>query len=95
MSRKRRPNAEQQGHDQRAINACIVIIDGIASRYPERVILAMALRLLTEFGNTPLEQPKPRVRKPKAAQVKVEFHGFADGKSAAANDTRELAHHSV
>jgi hypothetical protein len=69
MSRKRTPSPEQQGHDQRAINACVTIIDGIASRYPERDSLSMALRCLTEFGNARLEQPKPRTRKPKAQPV--------------------------
>lgn len=75
MPRVRKPNPEQQGHDQRAINACVVIIDGIATRYPERDSLSMALRCLTEFGNARLEQPKPRVRKPKST-VAVDPGGF-------------------
>lgn len=94
MARVRKPSPEQQGHDQRAINACVTIIDGIASRYPERDSLSMALRCLTEFGNARLEQPKPRTRKAKGAPLVVEM--YRDGKSAAANDdARELAHHSV
>jgi hypothetical protein len=88
MSRKRTPSPEQQGHDQRAINACVTIIDGIASRYPERDSLSMALRCLTEFGNARLEAPKPRTRKSKAAPT------YRDGESAAAN-MRELTRHGV
>ena len=91
MPRKRTPSPEQQGHDQRAINACIVIIDGIASRYPGRDSLSMALRCLTEFGNARLEQPKPRTRKPKPVEATLPTPGYRDGKSAAAHDdTREL-----
>jgi hypothetical protein len=98
MPRSRKPSVEQQGHDQRAVNACIVIIDGIASRYPERDSLSMALRCLTEFGNARIEQPKPRTRNPNSRLMdrlrpKASDEQYRDGKSAAANDdTREMAH---
>jgi hypothetical protein len=74
MARVRKPSAQQQGEDQRAVNACIVIIDGIANRYPERDSLSMALRALTEFGNARLEPPKPRSRKPKAQPEQPAHH---------------------
>lgn len=88
MPRVRKPNAETAEQDKQIIEAAAVILGAVASRHNNE-----KLRLAAELADSfvALPAPKPRVRKPKPAPELT----YRDGKSAAAHDTRELAHHSV
>lgn len=93
MPRVRTPSPEQQKTDRIIATALANAIDRLAITYPQEWGLQAASRGIREFAQTAVQQPKPRVRKPKVAPDPK----YRDGKSAAAHDVdaRELAHHSV
>lgn len=65
MPRVRKPNAEQQTQDRTTAQACALIIDQLASRYPQSVELRTAVHFLGEFAASEVLRPKPRARRPK------------------------------
>lgn len=73
MPRVRTPSPEQQKTDRIIATALANAIDRLTITYPHEFGLQAASRGIREFAQTAVQQPKPRVRKPKAAPLVVEM----------------------
>jgi hypothetical protein len=69
MSRKRTPSPEQQKEDRKMASSVALACEVLANRNPQSVELKAGLRFIKEFADSPIQQPKPRTRKPKAPLV--------------------------
>lgn len=68
MPRTRTPSPELTAQDRQIVAGAALTIRAVADRHRNEK-LRLAAELATDFVNTPIAAPKPRVRKPKAAPI--------------------------